>query len=165
MEEIEVVSFEDPVGSNRAHARELVRSILSLRERTDSERVDVVAHSMGGLATRYYVANGGAEEVRRIVFLATPHRGTMSAYLVWGQGAREREPGSAFLVELRRSLMLPNSVRAINIRTPLDLHVLPRESATLPGAPNLEVCCPTHAGLLDHDETFEVIARFLADPR
>ena len=120
---------------------------------------------MGGLATRYYVANGGAEEVRRIVFLATPHRGTMSAYLVWGQGAREREPGSAFLVELRRSLMLPNSVRAINIRTPLDLHVLPRESATLPGAPNLEVCCPTHAGLLDHDETFEVIARFLADPR
>jgi hypothetical protein len=52
-------------------------------------------------------------------------------------------------------------VRAITIRTPLDLHVLPAENATLPGLPNLTVCCPSHAGLLDDDETFELIERFL----
>jgi hypothetical protein len=56
-------------------------------------------------------------------------------------------------------------VRAITIRTPLDLHVVPPESARLPGIPDLKVCCPTHAGLLEDEGTFELIARFLKDPR
>jgi triacylglycerol esterase/lipase EstA (alpha/beta hydrolase family) len=159
------LSFEDPVGSNRDHAREIALAALALKSRTGAERVDVVAHSMGGLATRYFLQNGGDEHVRRVVFLATPHMGTVSAYFAWGEGAREMEPRSTFLLGLIRAQPVPSGVRAITIRTPLDLHVLPPESATLPGVPNLEVCCPTHAGLLDDDETFELIARFLRDPR
>lgn len=158
------VSFRDPVGSNREHARELAHMVMKLKRRSDAERVDVVAHSMGGLATRYYLLNGGAGDVRRVVFLATPHEGTLSAYLVWGDGAREMQPGSVFLLGLRRARAVPSGVRAITIRTPLDLHVLPPESATVPGLPNLEVCCPTHEGLLDDPATFELIERFLKGP-
>jgi len=164
-EDVLTVSFADPVGSNREHARELAHAVLGLKERTGVERVDVVAHSMGGLSTRYFLLNGGSEHVRRVVFLATPHSGTMSAYLAWGEGAREMEPGSVFLLGLRRGEPVPRGVRAITIRTPTDLHIVPGSSATLPGVPNLEVCCPTHAGLLDDEATFQLIQRFLRDER
>ena len=164
-EHVLALSFEDPVGSNRDHAREIAEAVLRLKARTGAEEVDVVAHSMGGLATRYYLLNGGAVHVRKAVFLATPHRGTISAHFAWGEGAREMEPQSPFLLGLLRAQPIPDGVRAITIRTPLDLHVVPPESATLPGVPGLEVCCPTHAGLLEDEATFELIERFLADPQ
>lgn len=155
------LSFEDPVGSNRTHARTIARAIGDLRARTGAPRVDVVAHSMGGLALRYYLQNGGDPEVRRVVFLATPHRGTWSANLAWGEGGDEMKPGSAFLLSLMDVFPVPPGVHGLTVRTPVDLHVLPPESAMLPPLPDVEVCCPTHAGLLDHDETFDVIEAFL----
>lgn len=158
---VAVVAFLDPVGSNHDHAGEVAGAVTRLRDATGADEVDVVAHSMGGLAVRRYLLDGGADVVRRVVFLATPHRGTVSAHLAWGEGAREMEPGSRFLLELLRGRAVPRGVRAITVRTPLDLHVIPNESATLPGMPDLEVCCPTHAGLLDDDGTFQVIRRFL----
>lgn len=155
------VSFDDPVGSNEVHAEEVARAVDRLLEDTGAHEVDVVAHSMGGLAVRRYLLDGGADVVRRVVFLATPHRGTVVAHLAWGEGAREMEPGSRFLLDLLRGRAVPRGVRAITVRTPLDLRVIPNESATLPGMPNLEVCCPTHPGMLDDDETFEAVRRFL----
>ena len=160
-EDVVAFGFDDPVASNRVHARELARAVVELKERTGAPRVDVVAHSMGGLALRYYLWNGGDEDVRRAVFLATPHRGTVSAFLAWGGGAEEMRPGSPFLVAITRAPVLPPGVEALTVRTPLDLHVLPAESATLPGVPDVEVCCPTHEGMLDDDETFEAVRRFL----
>ena len=157
------VSFEDPVGCNRDHAKEIARAVLELKDAADALQVDLIAHSVGGLATRYFLLNGGHEHVRRVVFLATPQNGTVSAYLAWGQGAREMEPGSAFLLGLKRGRPLPGKVRGVGIRTPLDLNVLPPESAALAGLPKLQVCCPTHMGLLHHDETFQLIERFLRD--
>jgi triacylglycerol lipase len=158
---VETLTFEDPVGSNREHAREIAQAVLQLRRVARAERVDIVAHSMGGLATRYFLLNGGQAHVRRVVFLATPHQGTLTAHLAPGTGAREMEPGSTFLLGLRQLPPLPWGVQALTIRTPVDLHILPPESATLPGVPDRRVCCPTHAGLLDDDATYEHIARFL----
>jgi pimeloyl-ACP methyl ester carboxylesterase len=42
-------------------------------DETGAERVDVVAHSMGGLVARYAMQTGGAAEVRRLVTLGTPY--------------------------------------------------------------------------------------------
>ena len=155
------MEFEDPEGSNLRHAEELALVVARLTKRMDVARVDIVAHSMGGLAVRRYLLDGGASSVRKVVFLATPHRGTLAAKVAWGDGAREMEPGSRFLLDLIRAQPVPAEVRAITIRTPMDLHILPGESATLPGVPDVEVCCPAHTGLLDDDETFRAIQRFL----
>lgn len=159
------LSFEDPVGSNRSHARAVALAVQQLQEATGAPRVDVVAHSMGGLALRYYLRNGGGDELRRVAFLATPHRGTYAAYVAWGEGGREMSPGSDFLASLNESFLpLPEGVEGITVRTPVDLHILPPESATLPPLPDVEVCCPTHAGLLDDPETFRVVESFLRKP-
>ena len=52
---VETITFEDPAGSNRVHAVELAAAVGSLVARTGADEVDIVAHSMGGLATRWYL--------------------------------------------------------------------------------------------------------------
>jgi len=159
---VSVLTFRDPVGSNEAHAEEVARAVETLQGLTGADRVDVVAHSMGGLAVRHYLQfHGGGEQVRRAVFLATPHRGTVAAMLAWGDGGREMVPGSDFLNRLNEGDTVPSGVEALAIRTPVDLRVIPGSSAMLPGARNLEICCPTHPGMVDDDDIFRAVAGFL----
>ena len=85
----------------------------------------------------------------------------IAAHLAWGEGRDEMLPDSPFLDTLNRSLPVPEGVRAITVRTQIDTHVIPGESAALPGVPDHEVCCPTHAGLPDDPEVFGILLHFL----
>ena len=155
------VAFSDPTGSNRDHAAEIAAAAWALLEATGHEELDVVAHSMGGLAVRWFMLQAEAPPVRRIVFLATPHSGTLSAYVAWGDGSTEMKPESPFLDTLNAAPAVPMGVEALTIRTPIDTHVIPGESAILPGVPDQIVCCPSHAGLIRDLEVFRIIRRFL----
>lgn len=161
---VAAATFDDPVGGNREHAAEMAVAVEQLLERTGQAQVDIVAHSMGGLATRVYLQEYPGR-VRRVVFLATPHRGTVSAYLAFGKGREEMLPGSAFLKELNTMLPVPPGVEALTVRTLLDTHILPGSSATLPGVPDVTVCCPTHAGLTRDLEAFQAVLGFLERER
>lgn len=161
---VAAVTFHDPVGGNREHAAELAVAVEHLLERTGQEQVDIVAHSMGGLATRVYLLEHSLR-VRRVVFLATPHRGTVSAYLAFGKGREEMLPGSSFLRELNASPPVPPGVEALTVRTLLDTHILPGSSATLDGVPDVTICCPTHAGLTRDLEVFQAVLAFLRRER
>jgi triacylglycerol lipase len=154
------VTFAHPTGSNHDHAREIALAVDSLLARTGSERVDVIAHSMGGLATRLYLREHPGR-VRRVVFLATPHRGTWAAYFAFGEGRAEMLPGSDFLRDLNTGPPVPPGVEAFTVRTLLETHVLPGESATLPGVPGWTVCCDTHWSLKRDPAVFEVVRSFL----
>lgn len=160
------LSFRDSFGSNHDHAGEIDRAVETLTALTGAAQVDVVAHSMGGLAARYYLRTGDtAASVRRAVFLGTPHRGTAAAVLAWGEGGREMVPGSDFLMELNKGQPVPEGVEALSVRTPVDLRVIPASSGKLtgPGVENVEICCPSHNALVDHEETFAEILRFLRE--
>lgn len=164
---VATVDFDDPFGSNREHAREIGRELEALRAGTGEERVDVVAHSMGGLALRRHLLESGGGAVRRVIFLATPHRGTVAAHLAWGRGSDEMEPGSPFLDSLNAAPAVPDGVEALNVRTPLDLRVVPRANATAPSSDgrvrDVEVCCPTHPGMLDDPRIVRLVVAFLRD--
>ncbi len=160
--EVEIAEFDDRFGSNASHAREIATAVRLLQHRTGAPRVDVVAHSMGGLAVRYFLLfEGGSSVVRRAAFLGTPHFGTVAAILAWGEGGREMVPGSRFLERLNQTDPIPGEVEALALRTVLDLRVIPASSAILPGAENLEVCCPTHQGMIDDARTFQEVLTFL----
>lgn len=161
---VRAVEFDDPTGSNRAHAEELARVADALRASTGAQRIDVVAHSMGGLATRLWIATDGQEVVRRVVFVASPHLGTWTSLIAVGEGGREMRPGSELLQELAASAQAGSPSNALTLRSATDLHIVPNSSSTLPGVPDIEVCCPTHAGLLDDLPTFRRIRTFLLDP-
>lgn len=163
--EVLPVDFRDPVGSNLEHAQEVAEAVRILRERTGAAEVDVVAFSMGGLAVRHFLRfGGGVDAVRRVVFLGTPHRGTLAALFAWGEGGREMIPGSRFLDELNGDLVL-DGVEMAAVRTQRDTRVLPGSSAVLPGAENVQVCCPGHSAMLRDDETFLLVHGFLTGGR
>lgn len=58
-------------------AQELAAFVDGVRERTGVEKVDIVAHSQGGLVTRQYLrADGGADKVDKVVTLSGSNHGT-----------------------------------------------------------------------------------------
>lgn len=133
-ESIMALEFTNTWGSNIDHAAEIAQAVGQLLDRTRAERIDIVAHSMGGLATRWFIARTRpVPPIRRIVFIATPHRGTWMSALAWGRSAPEMRPGSPFLEELARN-PLPSAIETFTIRTRLETHVLPFRSARWSGA-------------------------------
>ncbi len=59
--------------------------LISLKDRIDeillqtgADKVDIVAHSMGGLLSKYYIMNYGQDKVDKFIDIATPHLGAPS---------------------------------------------------------------------------------------
>lgn len=156
------IEFDDPVGSSFDHAVELAAIIRDALRETGASSVDIIAHSMGGLAVWALLQEQGDElPIDRTVFMGTPFLGTVTAYLAWGDGGPEMIPGSPFLRNLAEGGWPQRWARTLAIRTPLDLTVIPTEGPSDLGVEHQVVCCPTHQGLLDHEETFAVVRRFL----
>jgi triacylglycerol lipase len=156
-DEVGIVEFEEPWGGGEDRVPTLEAAISELTARTGSRQVDVVAHSMGGLATRVLLGRG-EERIRRVVFMATPHAGSIGAWFAFGPAAEDLRPGSEFVREAAASAL---RVPALDVVSALDLRVLPPRSARLPGAVTAEVCCPGHKGLLFDREAYEAAERFL----
>ncbi|KAF2778069.1 alpha/beta fold hydrolase [Streptomyces sp. OM5714] len=100
--EIESLNYSPLTCDIRTAAELLGRHVEEICERTGSERVDVVGHSLGGLIARYYVqCLGGDRRVRTLVTLGTPHAGTKVVPLANAHPiVRQMRPGSAVIDEL-----------------------------------------------------------------
>lgn len=78
---------------------------MELKERMDRDikggRIDIVAHSLGGLVSRFYLqALGGDRRVSRLVTLGTPHRGTHATAYMPTPLVRQMSPESSFIRHL-----------------------------------------------------------------
>lgn len=73
------VSFASPHGKIEYKAEVLADAIAKLKAATGQEKVDIVAHSMGGLVARYYLEGFSLTpyrgDVRRFVMIGTPNGG------------------------------------------------------------------------------------------
>ena len=88
--------------SVRRSAEQLKRFVDRVRAREKCGRIDIVAHSLGGVVARYYIERlGGDEHVGRLVTIGSPHNGTVIARLgALFPSARETLSNSAFYAEL-----------------------------------------------------------------
>ncbi|OGC80734.1 hypothetical protein A2943_02505 [Candidatus Adlerbacteria bacterium RIFCSPLOWO2_01_FULL_51_16] len=79
--------------SNVETAVLLQEKINEVQEICDCQKIDLVAHSMGGLAARQYIQSDSYEnDVDQMVFLGTPHLGAPKTYLMWEAGQYTNNP-------------------------------------------------------------------------
>jgi pimeloyl-ACP methyl ester carboxylesterase len=72
---------DDKCGSVEAHAAELNNTVNGILRNTGGEKVNIVAHSKGGLDARWYLAHSGIDKVANLIMIGTPNSGSPAA--VW----------------------------------------------------------------------------------
>jgi triacylglycerol lipase len=148
------IQFSNTTGSNVQNANELSQFVNQVLKKTKATKVDIIAHSMGGLSTRYYIKNlDGASKVNDVITLGSPHHGTNSAYYgFFTAGAREMMPDSQFLQDLNSGDETPGAfVKYTSIYSTTDEVINPYTSSILNGAKNVEVSGVSHSGLLSSE--------------
>jgi len=148
MDRLVANSYADPRwGCNSANAMQLSGWVQQLESR-GARRVAIVAHSMGGLSSRYYVKNlQGTQHAAVLTTISTMHQGIASACLnplpvcVW----QEVCGSNAFLTQLNAAPATPGPTRWFSIFSDADTTV-PAASSMLPGATNIQVSGLAHSG-------------------
>ncbi|MEW2432427.1 alpha/beta fold hydrolase [Micromonospora sp. NPDC047644] len=168
------------LGDIPTSARALAGYVEQVRATTGAASVDVVAHSEGGLVSRYYLKRlGGTATVGRYVSLGTPQYGTYVANIVafLGLGScagvvacQQMTIGSAFLADLNAGDDTPGAVRYTTVRTLQDELVRPTGNAAVnDGATNvlIQSYCPLrvvgHLGLVLDGTAYTIVRGALVD--
>ncbi len=145
-------------GSLEALALRLKREIDA---RIRGGRIDLVAHSMGGLVARFYLQQlGGARRVDRLVTLGTPHRGTHAANFVPSALVRQLLPEGPFIRHLNE-LPPPEGVTVTSLVAGRDLLIQPVDAAQCPFGECLRFEDLGHLELLFRPQVLEQIGRIL----
>ena len=145
----------------RASAFLIHRKIQSILQQTKVKRIDIIGHSMGGLIGLYYIKRlGGQNNVRRLVMMGSPVRGTWSALLgvatvgLLSTSSWQLLPGSRFLGELHAG-RLPDEVEFFTIAAERDW-VCPPEATLLEGAHSVTVPLG-HSSLVVSEEVYRKV--------
>ncbi|MBL8779280.1 MAG: hypothetical protein JNK12_25380 [Acidimicrobiales bacterium] len=154
--------------SNVDSADDFAAFVTGVRLETGAARVDVVAHSMGALPTRWCIRFGPCRRVvDDWVSLAGPNHGsniTLTCLLFPGEeGCPEMAVGSSFLDQLNEGDETPGQVDYTTIRTTDDQIISPSDSTELAGAPNLVFEGLAHNDLLTEPAVFAKVAAVVFD--
>lgn len=138
--------------------------VEALARESGQAQVDVVAHSLGGLAVRHYIKHhGGDRRIRRLVTLGSPHHGIgYAAAGRWLKVAKLLTPRGSFLNGLNRPDETPGTVTYTSIWSTGDYtQWAPFASGRLVGAFNVRTSGTSHSGMLTDRKLFPAIAEGL----
>jgi len=149
--------------SNKVDAEKEVKPrVESLLAATGATKVDIVAHSMGSLNSRWYVKFlGGESKVDDWVSLGGPNHGTETAKFCFSTSCVEMRPGSTFLKELNAGDETPGTVSYGTWWSPCDEIINPDSSVALSGATNTETACISHTALTTDETVYKQVREFV----
>jgi triacylglycerol lipase len=150
--------------SNKTLAETEVKSrVESLLKATGAAKVDILAHSMGSLNSRYYVkfVAGGQEKVDDWVSFGGPNHGTKAANICFTATCVEMRIGSKFLTELNAGDETPGTVNYGTWWSPCDEFINPPESTILSGATNTKTPCISHLALVSDEAVYKEVREFI----
>ncbi len=149
---------------------QLSRRVDEILSTTHSDQIDIVAHSLGGLVARYYMAAGeGRGKVRKLITLGSPHKGTFLSPLLrtmtLGSLHRDLRAESSFIRSLNDA-SLPRETEVVSIYSKFDWTVWPSSNCVADGLPsrsfrNIEVNSVGHMGLLYSPEVLNQVMKNL----
>ncbi len=161
--------FADTTGCDPDHAREISAWVDELRSATGFDKINIVAHSEGGLNTMYYLRFFcGVNKVESFVGLAIAVHGTRIACVdLVSCGAEEMCIGKGeegwtenpTLVAVNDCDETPGDVLYTSIWSEYDEIIIPQEGSMLAGARNIELETEfvEHGLIFVVDESFEYL--------
>ena len=125
--------------------------------------MDILAHSMGSLNSRWYVkfVAGGQEKVDDWVSFGGPNHGTELAGACFGTTCNEMKIGSTFLTELNAGDETPGTVNYGTWWSPCDEFINPDSSVALSGATNTKTACISHTALTTDSTVYAQVREFV----
>ena len=141
------VTLSPQPSDGRLGIDELAQILATQIEQTivSGQSFNLVGFSMGGLICRYYLQYLAQKaRVERLITIASPHRGTWSAYLFSSPACLQMRPGSQFLQRLNCDLSVLEVVAFSSLWSPFDLTILPAISSWLPVGEIVTIASPFH---------------------
>ncbi len=139
--------------------------IEAICKETGASQIMIVAHSMGGLVARAYIAgsaNSPLPRIAKLVTLGSPHHGTQLAQLGIGISARQMRDQSEWLLNLAKMEAASERPPAtLSIYTLNDDLVYPPESSALAWAENVPVSGIGHMGLVFSEPVTKRVIAYL----
>jgi pimeloyl-ACP methyl ester carboxylesterase len=155
------LNLAPPLASIDHYARQLGERVEEACRAAGTGQAIIVAHSMGGLVARSWIARlGGAARTARLVTLGSPHHGSLLARDFPARWAGEMLCGSEWLARLAGE-----TVPTTSIYSRADEFVAPQESARLEGARNVALERLGHLELLCSEEVLRLVAAEIASAR
>ena len=110
------ISDNDGFGSIENNAEQLKKYIEKVLQQTGAKKVNIIAHSKGGLDSKYMITKLGMEDkVASLTTLCTPHKGSIIASKIWDLPMPIKKI-LAFFIDMFYCLFLgdkhPDSMRA-----------------------------------------------------
>ncbi len=148
--------------SNKIDAEEVKTKVEALLKTTGATKVDVIAHSMGSLNSRWYIKFlGGEAKVDDWVSLGGPNHGTETANFCFSASCVEMRVGSTFLKELNATDETPGAVSYGTWWSPCDEIINPDSSVALSGATNTQTACISHTALTTDETVYKGVREFV----
>ena len=125
------MNLDPPIHDIETYAGLLAQRITEVCAHSGRQKIVLVAHSMGGLVCRAYVARYGDTHIAQLITIGCPHHGTILARLLPGHNMKQMHPGNRWLKELNAKQEAPA------LSTYFSLHdniVVPQDSARFAGA-------------------------------
>ncbi len=73
----------------------LSETIRNVKRATGSQKVDIIAHSLGGLVSRSYICSKQyGNDVNKLILIGCPNAGATDAYYAWAEGKVPERNGS-----------------------------------------------------------------------
>lgn len=139
----------------------LARFVREVTKATKQKKVELVAHSLGGLVARAAVIDHGIQKsVKTLITLGSPHRGTHPARYLHSKIIKDLRPESPYLKKLNKKRW-PKKVRGVAFWSRSDLFILPSESGVGDGMESVEMTPFTHYSYLIDPLSWKRVAEIL----
>jgi triacylglycerol lipase len=164
------INYATRHGSLTGMVDEVSQAVENILLKTQSKQIDIVAHSLGGIVSRYYMCLGdGRGKIKNLVTLGSPHQGTGASRLLMGLpfGALKSDlRNGSYLMKLLNQTGLPRGSTITSIYSEYDWTVWPQSNCEVEGSPsnsfkNVKISDCGHTGLLYSPQVADIVMRTL----